>query len=52
VKTLVFLLLAGLSLGVAAQGLERAATVTGVIITRDEIASAPEALLERPVSWN
>jgi len=42
VKTLFILLLAGLSLGVAAQGPERAATVTGVVITRDELAAAPE----------
>jgi hypothetical protein len=43
VKTPFILLLAGLSLGVAAQGPERAATVTGVIISRDELAAAPDA---------
>ena len=37
------LLLAGLSLPVAAQGPERVATVTGVGITRDELAAAPDA---------
>jgi hypothetical protein len=42
VKTPLILLLAGLSLGVAAQGPELAAIVTGVVITRDEVAAAPE----------
>jgi hypothetical protein len=42
VKTPLILLFAGLSLGVAAQGPELAATVTGVVITRDELAAAPE----------
>ena len=41
-KTPFILLLGGLSLGVAAQGPERAATVTGVVITRDELVAAPE----------
>ena len=41
-KTPFILLLAGLSLEVAAQGPERAATVTGVVITRHELAAAPD----------
>jgi hypothetical protein len=41
VKTPFILLFAGLSLGVAAQGPERVAIVTGVVITRDDLA-APE----------
>jgi len=44
VKTPFILLLGGLSLGVAAQGPERAATVTGVVITRDELGAAPEGV--------
>jgi hypothetical protein len=44
VKTPLILLLAGLSLGVAAQGPERAATVTGGVITRDELAAAPDGI--------
>lgn len=43
-KSPFILLLAGLSLGVAAQGPERAATVTGVVITHDELAAAPEGI--------
>jgi hypothetical protein len=37
------LLAAGLSLPVAAQGPDRVATVTGVVITRDELATATDA---------
>jgi len=44
VKSHFILLLAGLSLGVAAQGPERAATVTGVVITREELTAAPEGI--------
>jgi hypothetical protein len=43
VKTPLILLLAGLSLGVRAQGPELAAIVTGVVITRDELTAAPDA---------
>lgn len=41
-KTPLILLLAGLSLGVAAQGPEFAASVTGAVVTWDELAAAPE----------
>jgi hypothetical protein len=43
VKSPFILLLAGLSLGAAAQGPESAATVTGVVITRDELTADPDA---------
>lgn len=45
-KFRLILLLAGLSLGVAAQSPERAAIVTGVVITHDELTAVPEGIAQ------